>query len=407
MISSRAVRAAGSLSRLLAPDKESSEAMDNATNLPRVLIVDDSRMVRAMIIKRIREHYDFREEVDGEAGWQALVLDHSIHLVISDLSMPILDGYGLLTRIRESKLARIRDMPVVIISGEESEEALERAKALGVSDFISKSIGGAELLARIDSLVKLSLTQNQLKENREQQVQDPDTGLFTRKYIELQAAQAMSHAMRHDSQVSAMVMGFDRFPALREEHGAEVMQQLQMRFSKMLSNKMRKEDSLGHFAGSQFAVISPGTPYPACESFANRLREAIAVANISLHGQRLSLSVSVGVANTPEDRVTSAGALLELAGTRLKTAQQSGGNRVIACSAKPLAELVTPGIGQAIDLINGGHESTVIPHLLKLGKQVLPLLRLLERELKLGLPLADIEKSMLDRAQEVEDAGQE
>jgi hypothetical protein len=49
----------------------------------------------------------------------------------------------------------------------------------------------------------------------------------------------------------------------------------------------------------------------------------------------------------------------------------------------------------------------VIPHLLKLGKQVLPLLRLLERELKLGLPLADIEKSMLDRAQEVEDAGQE
>jgi diguanylate cyclase (GGDEF)-like protein len=392
---------------LLAPDKESSEAMDNATNLPRVLIVDDSRMVRAMIIKRIREHYDFREEVDGEAGWQALVLDHSIHLVISDLSMPILDGYGLLTRIRESKLARIRDMPVVIISGEESEEALERAKALGVSDFISKSIGGAELLARIDSLVKLSLTQNQLKENREQQVQDPDTGLFTRKYIELQAAQAMSHAMRHDSQVSAMVMGFDRFPALREEHGAEVMQQLQMRFSKMLSNKMRKEDSLGHFAGSQFAVISPGTPYPACESFANRLREAIAVANISLHGQRLSLSVSVGVANTPEDRVTSAGALLELAGTRLKTAQQSGGNRVIACSAKPLAELVTPGIGQAIDLINGGHESTVIPHLLKLGKQVLPLLRLLERELKLGLPLADIEKSMLDRAQEVEDAGQE
>jgi diguanylate cyclase (GGDEF)-like protein len=392
---------------LLAPDKESSEAMDNATNLPRVLIVDDSRMVRAMIIKRIREHYDFREEVDGEAGWQALVLDHSIHLVISDLSMPVLDGYGLLTRIRESKLARIRDMPVVIISGEESEEALERAKALGVSDFISKSIGGAELLARIDSLVKLSLTQNQLKETREQQVQDPETGLFTRKYIELQAAQAMSHAMRHDSQVSAMVMGFDRFPALREEHGGEVMQQLQMRFSKMLANKMRKEDSLGHFAGSQFAVISPGTPYPACESFANRLREAIAAANISLHGQRLSLSVSVGVANTPEDRVTSAGALLELAGARLKSAQQSGGNRVIACSAKPLAELVTPGIGQAIDLINGGHESAVIPHLLKLGKQVLPLLRLLERELKLGLPLADIEKSMLDRAQEVEDARQE
>lgn len=381
--------------------------MDNATKLPRVLIIDDSRMVRATIIKRIREHYDFREEVDGEAGWQALVLDHSIQLVISDLSMPVLDGYGLLTRIRSSRLARIREMPVLMISGEEGEEALERAKLLGVSDFISKSIGAAELLARIESLVKLSQARNQLKENREQQVQDPESGLFTRKYIELQAAQAMSHAMRHDSQVSAMVMGFDRFPALREEHGAEVMQQLQMRFAKMLANKMRKEDSLGHFAGSQFAVISPGTPSPACESFANRLREAIAVANISLQGQRLTLSVSVGVANTPEDRVTSAGGLLELAGARLKAAQQGGGNRVIACGAKPVAALVAPSLAHAVDLINGGHESAVMPHLLKLGKQVLPLLRLLERELKLGLPLADMEKSMLDRAQEVEDAGQE
>jgi diguanylate cyclase (GGDEF)-like protein len=380
--------------------------MDNSTALPRVLIIDDSRMVRATLIKRIREQYDFREEVDGEAGWQALVLDHSIQLVISDLSMPILDGYGLLTRIRASKLARIREMPVLMLSGEESEEALERAKSLGVSDFIAKSIGAAELLARIDSLIKLSKTQNQLKENREHQVQDPDTGLFTRKYIELQAAQAMSHAMRHDSQVSVMVMGFDNFAKLREEHGEEVVKQLQMRFSKMLTSKMRKEDSLGHFAGSQFAVVSPGTPYPACQAFANRLREAIEVANISLHGQRLTLSISIGVANTPEDHITSAGALLELAGARLKAAQQSGGNLVIACNAKPLSELVVPTLVHAIELIRSGHESAVIPHLLKLGKQVFPLLQLLEKELKLGLPLADVEKRMLDRAQEAEDARQ-
>ena len=381
--------------------------MTNPTSLPRVLIIDDSRMVRAMIIKRIRDYYDFREEVDGEAGWQALVLDHSIQLVISDLSMPVLDGYGLLTRIRASKLARIREMPVLMLSGEEGEAALERAKALGVSDFISKSVGAAELLARIDSLVKLSQTQTQLKENREQQVQDPETGLFTRKYIELQAVQAMSHAMRHDSQVSAMVMGFDRFAALREEHGDEVVKQLQLRFSKMLANKIRKEDSLGHFAGSQFAVVSPGTPYPACESFANRLREAIEVANIAVHGKRLTLSVSVGVANTPDDRVTSAGALLELAGARLKAAQQSGGNRVIACNATALTEQVAPNLRHALELIRAGHESAVIPHLLKLGKEVMPLLKLLERELKLGLPMADIQKRMLDRAQEAEDAGQE
>lgn len=348
--------------------------------LPRVLIVDDSRIVRATLIKRIRDRYDFREEANGEAGWQALVLDHSIHLLITDISMPVLDGYGLLKRIRESKLARLRDLPVLMLSGDEDEDALEHAKALGATDFIGKGVGGAELLARIDSLVRLSQAQHQLKENRALQVQEEETGLFTRKYIELQAAQALSLAMRHDTRLSVMVVAFDRVASLLEEQGEEMVRQLELRFIRMLAGKTRKEDSLGRYAGSQFALVSPGTPYPACESFANRLREAIEVANITAHGQRLNLSISVGVANSPVDTVTSAGALLELAGVRLKAAQQAGGNRVIACQARSEADLVVPKLAHAIDLIKAGHEKAVIPHLDTLGEQITPLLRLLERE---------------------------
>ena len=85
--------------------------------LPRVLIVDDSRMVRASIVKLIKGKFDVREEGDGEAGWQTLMLDPSIQVLISDLSMPKLDGYGLLQRVRASETARIREMPVIMISG--------------------------------------------------------------------------------------------------------------------------------------------------------------------------------------------------------------------------------------------------------------------------------------------------
>ncbi len=384
--------------------------MDNSnlqSPLPRVLIVDDSRMVRATIIKRIREYYDFREEIDGEAGWQALVLDQSIQLVISDLSMPVLDGYGLLERIRASRLARIREVPVLMISGDEEEDARERAKMLGVSDFITKGVGTSELLARIDSLVKLAQTRKQLNDNLQQQVQDPDTGLFTRKYIELQSAQALSHALRHEGQLSVMVIGFDHFDALREEHGEEVMRQLHLRFSKMLAGKVRKEDSAGHFAASQFVILSPGTPYPACESFASRLREAIEVANISVHGERLNLTVSIGVANTPVDAVTSAAALLDLANVRLRSAQEGGGNRVSACNVKFSSAVHVPKLEHAIELIKAGNDRAVLPHLFTLGMQILPLLQLLERELKLGLPLAAIEKTVLDRMQKAEGNRQE
>ena len=372
--------------------------MSNPNQVPRILIVDESRMVRAMLIRHIRDLYDFREEADGEAAWQVLVLDHSIELVICSLSLPVLDGDGLLVRVRSSRLARLCQMPMLMIAGD-NEEAIERAKSHGASDFISRSTGAAELLARIDSLLKLAQAQNQLKENLEQHVQNPETGIFTRRYIELQAVQAMSHAMRHNSEVSAIVMGFDNVGALREEHGVDVLKQLQQRFISMLAGKIRKEDSLGHYMGSQLVVISPGTSFAACESFGNRLREAIRVANISVHGRRLNLSVSVGVSNSPADGVSSAGALIELAGSRLKTAQQSGGNQVIACNATASSparmSASAPTLERAIALIRSGEESAVKPFLQELGSQLLPLLNLLEREMVLGLPLDVINQRLV------------
>jgi len=62
----------------------------------RVLVVDDSRLVRASIIKHLKGVFDYVETSDGEAGWEQIVLDPSIRVVVSDLSMPKLDGYQLL-----------------------------------------------------------------------------------------------------------------------------------------------------------------------------------------------------------------------------------------------------------------------------------------------------------------------
>ncbi|MBL8398240.1 MAG: diguanylate cyclase [Candidatus Accumulibacter sp.] len=369
---------------------------DFAQERPRILIVDDSRSVRTTFIKLIREHYAFREEIDGEAGWQALVLDHSIQLVICAISMPILDGDGLLARVRSSRLARLRQMPVLMISSD-NEEANEHARTMGASDFISRGIGSSELLARIASLLRLARAQNELRDSADGALRDPETGLPNRQHVEVQAAQALSLAMRQGTPVSILIMSFDHAEELRLRHGDEMSKELLKRFASIMNKTVRKEDSLGHYGGNQLAVVSPGTPYPACESFATRLREAFAVATIAIHGQRLELSLSIGVANTPQDQVSSSTALLELAAERLKKAQQAGGNRVVSCRSPASSEPPRPRFNHALDLIKIGQISQVVPHLVPLGKEVLPFLELLERELKLGLPLANIRKQLFDR----------
>jgi two-component system cell cycle response regulator len=94
------------------------------------------------------------------------------------------------------------------------------------------------------------------------EAQHPETGLPTRQHIEVQAAKALAQALRLDAPASILVMGFDRFDALRKEHGEVVAGQLQKKFASILAQKVRKEDSLGHYSDSELAVVSPRYPLP-------------------------------------------------------------------------------------------------------------------------------------------------
>ena len=363
--------------------------------LPRILIVDDSRVVRMSLIQHLKGQYDVREEGDGEAAWQTLVLDHSISAVISDLQMPKVNGYELLERMRTSKLKRLQQLPFILVSGEETEEERAKAKSLGVSDFVTKGAGCTEVLTRLNNLLVLSDAQEHLDAGREQMVHDPVSGLFTRKYLELQAAQAMSHAARHGVDVSVMVLGFDGFDGMGERLGVTVAEEVGNRFAKMLAGKVRQEDSLGHFGAGQFAVVSPGTAPSFCVTFAERVREAVEVARLTVHGQTVALTVSIGLASAPTDMVTSAGALLDMAGERMHAAMRAGGNRTESGGVAPASRPIS--IHHALELLAANRAAPVIPHLPSLAERLLPLMELMNQELGLSLPVAEIERLLSER----------
>jgi diguanylate cyclase (GGDEF)-like protein len=179
---------------------------------------------------------------------------------------------------------------------------------MGVSDFVTKGAGSAELLTRLNNLLSLTNAKENLEADRERLVQDPVSGLYSRKYLELQAAQALSHAARHGIDVSVMVLGFDGFDGMCQRLGVEVAEEVCNRFGKMLAGKVRHEDSLGHYGMGQFAVVSPGTAPAFCATFAERVREAVEMAKLTIRGETVALTVSIGLASTPSDTVPSAGA---------------------------------------------------------------------------------------------------
>ena len=114
-----------------------------------VLVVDDDADVRTLVGELLkRAGYQVSEAPDGRAALRALY-DERPDLVLLDVSMPELDGWGTLERIRE-----LSDVPVVMLSALGAE--LEKVRALrgGADDYVTKPFGRQELLARVESVLR-------------------------------------------------------------------------------------------------------------------------------------------------------------------------------------------------------------------------------------------------------------
>jgi two-component system chemotaxis response regulator CheY len=111
----------------------------------RVLVVEDSPTMRQLIVfalKRIRNLH-IEEAGDGVGGLKKLSAQ-KFDLVVTDINMPIMDGLKLVSLIRNDP--QYKDVPVVVITTEESTEDRDRALALGANEYITKPIQTARIL---------------------------------------------------------------------------------------------------------------------------------------------------------------------------------------------------------------------------------------------------------------------
>ncbi|WP_269533914.1 response regulator [Chitinimonas sp. BJYL2] len=296
---------------------------DLDTALPRILVVDDSRIVRATVKKHLSTHFDIVEEGDGEAGWARLESDPSILVLLSDLSMPKLDGFGLLARVRKSADSRIKTTPVIVISGEEDAETKQQAVERGANDFVTKSTDRAEMLARVSAAAKLAQIGRELRNSEERNASltttDPQTGVASEHMLEIEGEKALAHAARMGGETTLVLFEIDRFEQLKAELGESVADQLINLVAKLVAGRLRKEETLARLSGPRFGVVL-FADMAGAQIYARRLQETIASAKANFRGKQIALSANVGMANSRADEVVDTQGLLECARQRLEGA---------------------------------------------------------------------------------------
>ena len=356
---------------------------------PRVLIVDDSRIVRAAIIKHIKGRFEVVEAADGEQGWAALSGDASVRVVISDLGMPVLDGYGLLQRMRASADPRIKTMPVIMISGDDENAQRERASRLGATDFITKGVGAVELVARLDALAELAQVRQQLDTARvavaQQATTDPLTQLGTLSLLVKQGASMFSYAQRHRLPLAVVRVGLDRFDGLRGKIGDGVADQIVVAVARLIASRMRKEDVIARADVAEFAIAAPSTTSEAAAKFSGRLVDEIRGAKITWQGRRLKITASVGIADSSIDPSESFADVFSVAGRRLDRARAQQGDRVVAADevlapSQLAGKAKAPDIDQALAMLAGGRGDDLLPFVRELARRVYPLVQFCDEQ---------------------------
>jgi DNA-binding response OmpR family regulator len=118
----------------------------------KILIVEDDKFLRELFVKKLTsEQYDVSEALNGEDG-VVKAKEIKPDLILLDLILPGIDGFGVLSKIKED--SEIKNTPIIILSNLSQREEVERALNLGAVDFLIKAhFTPGEIISKIKKVI--------------------------------------------------------------------------------------------------------------------------------------------------------------------------------------------------------------------------------------------------------------
>lgn len=377
----------------------------------RILVVDDSKLMRKAATKMLGDEFDVITADDGVDAWDQLGRDGGIQVVFTDLNMPRMDGYELLRQVRAASDSGVAGLPVIVITGAENDEAA-RMKALdmGATDFITKPFTTSDLVARARAH---STYQRVTRQLQSQVAVDALTGLANKAGFLERLRQDIAYASRHQQPLCLVRLEVEDFHRFFLHNGRDVAEALVLQIARLLRARIRKEDTGGRVALGSFALSMPGGQPEGVAAMVERVQAEV-TAHPPLHdGEPVAVRLHAAVLSPLTDSVLAPEEAMDACQARLDVARESGAAvlappalaapvavpaqgggqplappgqaaaKVVAAEAVPAAPAAAsaaPGplsVDAALAALKAGRAQELTPQLPALVVRVLPLLRLL------------------------------
>lgn len=266
---------------------------------PRVMFVDDSRLMRYAAGKFLTGRCEFVMAENGREAWQRINADPGIDMIFTDLMMPIMDGHELIRLIRTSASRHICELPVLVITSQEEAAARERAVSEGATDFISKPFSAEDLLyaLHISRPHPDSGTSNIANLARGDAIYQGEGGSRLHEpgdYLH-RLDQTLSFHQRQQLDLALLHLQFQGYRSIADRYGQSWADAVMRNLYRVLVELLRQEDSIHRTGADLLSVILMGTDREGARTLTNRLRHRLGGATMQFASMTVKLDLRFAV----------------------------------------------------------------------------------------------------------------
>ena len=156
---------------------------------------------------------------------------------------------------------------------------------------------------------------------------DPLTNCFNRRALMDKLEQEMDRAARYATMLTGMMVDIDNFKQINDTYGHLVGDRVLKQLANLLKREQRSVDIVARYGGEEFVVLLPETTNTESRNFAERILRRVATHDFGESGRPVRVTISIGIASYPDERVSDGESLLRLADTHLYRAKSDGRNR--------------------------------------------------------------------------------
>ena len=289
-----------------------------------VLIVDDEKSNLMVLTNLLGEEYAIFTAKDGQDAInkaKKLLPD----VILLDIVMPEMDGFEVLAALKNSD--DTRGIPVIIITGLDSNEDEEKGLALKAADYISKPFHSAIVKLRVGNQIQIV---NQLRTIEYLSMMDQLTNIPNRRSFDKRLNMEWNRALREKTPVGLLMIEVDKFKNYNDTYGHQQGDVVLRKVAEVFVQTLKRPgDFAARWGGEEFVTLLPVSDMKGSSMIAEQIRANVENLFIPCPDGRITnVTVSVGVNAAYPEIDTSLNGFISGADSALYTAKEMGRNMV-------------------------------------------------------------------------------